>query len=204
MTISSVVAVGAATIRSFSLIAGLCTGATACGSHDPPPIVDPGGPFHTLVPGDKTISALNPAEVQVLCADLVNAHESFLYEAIAGEESCRETSDAAGRMAVSQGGDYQTACQSYYDDCKANLTSSPSWFCPLPASDCRTTVLALSACLNEVAAATPVSSCVGTPLCDLTAPRQPPPKTADLPPTPACAVLNQNCPSLPMGSLCGN
>ena len=62
--------------------------------------------------------------------------------------------DAVGRMAMSQGSDYQTACRTYYDDCEARAaTGSPRWPCPLPASDCHATVLALSACLNQIAAA---------------------------------------------------
>src|SRR5436190_11539448 len=117
-------------MRGASLLVGISVCVMACGSDGPEPIVDPGGPFHTLVPGDETISALNPAEVQVLCADLVDAHKSFLDDAVAAEESCRLTADSAGRTAVLQGGDYQTACRATYDDCKAMVaTSSPNWSC---------------------------------------------------------------------------
>src|SRR3954465_13505344 len=74
-------------------------------------------------------------------------------------------------------------------------TRSSDWSCPLLASGCRATVLALSACLNQVAAATPVSLCVRLPLCDRDAPDPPPlRKKSDLPPAPACAVLNGDCP----------
>ncbi len=191
--------------RRVSLIVGVSVCVMACGSNAPEPIVDPGGPFHTLVPGDRTISALNPADVQVLCADLVDAHRSFLSEAVIAEESCRETADAVGRLAMSQGSDYQTACRTYYDDCEAMVAGrSTDWPCPLPASDCHATVLALSACLNQIAAATPVSSCIRSALCDLTAGLQPPPKTADLPPAPACGVLDRDCPVLLTTYLCGN
>jgi hypothetical protein len=188
--------VEAVIMRRVSLIVGVSVWVMACGSDAPKPIVDPGGPFHTLVPGDRTIAALNPAEVQVLCADLSTAHKSFLTEAVVAEETCRETADAVGRVAMSQAGDYQAACRANYDACEAMVaTSRPDWSCPLPASDCHATVLALSACLNQIAAATPLSLCVRTPLCDLTAPDPPPlPKFSDLPPAPACDVLNRACP----------
>jgi hypothetical protein len=189
------------------MIVGVAVCLTACGSDHQEPIVDPGGPFQTLVPGDRTISTLNPAEIQVLCADLADAHETFLREAVASEESCRETADAAGRLAMSQGGDYQTACRASYDRCESMVaTRSSDWSCPLPASGCHATVLALSACLNQVAAATPVSLCVRLPLCDLNAPDPARlPKESDLPPAQACAVLNRDCPvtGLLAGYLCG-
>jgi hypothetical protein len=181
----------------------------ACGSDpqkQPDPIVDPGGPFHTAVPGDRTISTLDPADAQVLCADLADAHRTFLEDAVVLEQICREEADSVGRQTMSQGGDYQTACQARYDGCKANLaTASLSWSCPLPAANCNATVLELSACLNEIAAATPVSVCVRVSLCDLAEPDPPPlPKASDLPPLPACVALNKDCPvsGLIAGYLC--
>jgi hypothetical protein len=195
-------------MKGVSLLVGVAVSLMACGSDHqdrPDPIVDPGGPFHTAVPGDRTISTLDPAEAQVLCADLVDAHRTFLDEAVVLEQICREEADAVGRQTVSQGGDYQTACQARYDGCKTNLATSSLWSCPLPASNCNATVLELSACLNEIAAATPLSLCVRVPLCDLAAPDPPPlPRTADLPPLPACVAFNGDCPvsGLTAGYLC--
>jgi hypothetical protein len=183
----------------------------ACGSDNQDqdaqaPIVDPGGPFHTVIPGDRMISTLDPADTQVLCADLVDAHRSFLDDAVVLEQICREEADSVGKQTAAQGGDYQTACQARYDGCKANLaTASISWSCPLPASACQATVLELSACLNQIAAATPLSLCARVPLCDVTEPDPPPlPKTSDLPPLPACVALNRDCPvsGLSAGYLC--
>jgi hypothetical protein len=159
-----------------------------------------------VVPSDRTISTLDPADAQVLCADLVDAHRTFLEDAVVLEQTCRVDADAVGRQTASQGGDYQTACQARYDGCKMNLSmASFGWSCPLPASNCNATVLELSACLNEIAAATPLSVCVRVPLCDLAAPDPPPlPKTSDLPPLPACVAFNHDCPvsGLIAGYLC--
>jgi len=196
-------------MKGVSFIVGVAVSVMACGSDpqkQPDPIVDPGGPFHTAVPADRTISTLDAAEAQALCADLADAHRTFLEDAVVFDQTCRVDADAVGRQTMSQGGDYQTACQARYDGCKTNLATAPlSWSCPLPASNCQATVLELSACLNEIAAATPLSLCVRVPLCDLAAPDPPPlPRTSDLPPLPACVALNHDCPvsGLTAGYLC--
>jgi len=196
-------------MKGVALLVGVAVSLMACGSdpqEQPDPIVDPGGPFHTAIPGDRTISTLDPAEAQALCADLADAHRTFLDNAVVLELICREEADTVGKQTMSDGGDYQTACQARYDGCKVNLATSPlSWSCPLPAANCNATVLELSACLNEIAAATPLSLCVREPLCDLAPPDPPPlPKASDLPPLPACVALNKDCPvsGLRAGYLC--
>ena len=114
-----------------------------------------------------------------------------------------------GANSADGGNDYQRACQSAYDTCTANLrTFSSSLFaCPLPAQGCGASVELLSACVNEIAAADPISLCTGTGGCgvasDVGATLPTPPKLASLPPTPACARLTQECPTVYFIYPCG-
>lgn len=181
------------------LIAAGATG--GCPRDAPPPIPDPGGPFHTNVAANKSLSSLTDGEVQDLCTAILIADQSFLLEAITSEEVCR--GDSVYRTDAGAG--FLTACQTAYDNCKGDLASSHAIGCPLPAPGCNATVELVSACLNELAATNPVSTCVGLPTCEQAA--NPPfdagtRDLSNLPPRPACDRLGQECPDLSFGYPC--
>jgi hypothetical protein len=184
-------------------------GAAGCGSAAPQPIVDPGGPFHTDVPTGKRIGALDASEAASLCADLLTAHQTFLTEAVAVELGCRVGAIDAANFAARNGDDFQTSCRAYYDNCEAQTAASaPRWTCPLPLPSCSVSVLTLSACINEIAAATPFSVCVNYPTCDGLEPGEvtpgPIPTLSALPDAPGCKALNLACPQLAHGYTCGH
>ena len=174
-----------------SLVALVVLVAGGCGSSALAPIPDPGGPFHTNVAADKTLGSLTAEETLELCNDLESADSAFLLTAAVSQEVCLQNGYAAASLvdagtgsvdsgaadaadagtgqvdsAAANGNVYQRACQNEYNSCLADLMSSPDLFaCPLPASGCSATVELLSACLNEIAAADPISLCTGTQGC---------------------------------------
>jgi hypothetical protein len=214
-------------IRSLSLpVWVLLLAGGACGSSAPAPIPDPGGPFHTNVSANKTLGSLTSDETLELCNDLHAADGTFLVRAYATQVTCLLNGYAAASLVdagtgsvdsgtanaadagfgqvdggAANGTIYQRACQSEYDSCVATLMNGGDLFsCPLPAPGCSASVELLSACLNEVAAADPISLCTGTEGCSaasaVEAVLPTPPKSASLPPTPACARLTQECPTV--------
>ena len=181
----------------------IAAGATwGCSCDAPAPIPDPGGPFHTNVAANKSLSSLTDGEVQDLCTAILIADKSFLIDAITTEEVCR--GDSVSR--TDAGAEFLTACQAAYDNCKGDLASGHGALgCPLPALGCNATVDLVSACLNELAATNPVSTCVHLPTCEAAA--NPPfdggtRDLSNLPARPACDRLGQECPDVSFGYPC--
>jgi hypothetical protein len=199
----------------------LATGG-GCGSSVQTPIPDPGGPFHTNVAGNRTLGSLTVDEVAQLCNDLQSADRAFLTTAAVYQETCLEFGYEAafavdaGTAPIDSGGPeaadagtgpvdggspdanvYQRVCQREYDHCLSQQTGSVGLSCPLPVPGCSATVELASACLNEIAAADPISLCTGNQGCGAASAIEPvlptPPKIADLPSTPACDRLQKEC-----------
>ncbi|HEX2660183.1 MAG TPA: hypothetical protein VHU40_17995 [Polyangia bacterium] len=158
---------------------------------------DPGGPFHTDVSATHSISLLDPAESGQLCSDLI-AFGLVSTSALDTESVCRSVAIEVAPAVT--GGDFQTNCQEIYAECKAMGSYTP--VCPLPLPDCHATVGDLRACIDEIAAATPLESCLTIPSCEQIVPGQPipyrtEPATSSLPPTPACErVRTKGCKAL--------
>ena len=222
-------------IRSLSILAFVVLVAgVACGSPMETPIPDPGGPFHTNVSASKTLGSLTADETSELCNDLKGADSAFLLTAAVSQEVCLQNGYAAASLidagsgpvdsgaadAADPGGGpvdsgaadasvYQRACQSEYNRCLADVMKSPQLFdCPLPVEGCSATVELLSACLNEIAAADPISLCTGTQGCSAAAAVETAlpasPNIASLPPTPACGRLTRECPTVSFTFPCGS
>jgi hypothetical protein len=64
----------------------------------------PGRPVPHGGSGDRTISTLDAAEAQALCADLADAHRTFLEDAVVLDQTCRVDADAVGRQTMSARG----------------------------------------------------------------------------------------------------
>jgi hypothetical protein len=177
----------------------IAAGATwGCSRDTPAPIPDPGGPFHTYVAADKPLSALTAAETQELCAEISNAEASFLNGAVVAEETCRGFSVGF----TDAGAGFLTACQAEYDKCKRQMAGNNGALnCPFPAPGCNAPVELVSACMNEMAATNPISTCVVQPTCEAAAASPQPvdagtPDLSSLPPMPACERLGQECPTV--------
>lgn len=180
-----------------------------CSSSPPPPIPDPGGPFHTDVSPGATLGALAADQAEALCVQLAVANQSYLRAAVESEAACRGgavgiTTAAARQQELLDGGvdagGLLSVCQKTYDGCRRDL-SSP---CIVPAPGCAATVELLSACLNEIANSDPLAKCVTTPTCGEAADAGWTPAAGagpcgaapNAPSLPACARLFSQCPDL--------
>jgi hypothetical protein len=178
-----------------------------CGSSAPPlaPIPDPGGPFQTSVPPNRTLDALTSEQYQELCNELAAA--PYLQQGLNREWTCRvEGIEFANRTSLgigdggADGGSFLSVCQAAHDNCQQQpIFSSP---CSVPAH-CTATVELLSACVNELANTDPVATCLAIPSCAMVAAtgKADPISIGPCPngPSPACTRLAQQCPGALQG-----
>jgi hypothetical protein len=177
---ASVKLVSTVSCKGMSLVAAVvCVLGLGCTSSPPPPIPDPGGPFHTSVPPNTTLDALTDTQFQELCGEVSAAQQAYLAGAVTSEGACRELGvedavrfgpDGSVRPSPLEPGDggadgaFLSACQADYQGCEQQAMANPPP-CGLILDGCGETVELLSACLNEIANTNPVATCVSVPSC---------------------------------------
>jgi hypothetical protein len=195
-------------------------GGGATGNPDPP-VIDPGGPFSTSIPAGRHLQDLNTGEQTQLCADIAMVDRAFLQTAVLNELTCRSLAiDTATGEAIDAGDagplsneQLLAFCEQGYRSCTAlAATEGLVRPCVLPLDPtCRSmpvTVGDLSACLNELAAAHPVETCVTSPTCSdtygadaMTSQTRSP--SLHAPNLPACTRLDRMCPPAALFFPCG-
>jgi hypothetical protein len=170
---------------STGVTAGSTTGTNSGGST--------GGTFTSSIPAGTPLNTLTPSQLQTLCSE----GDAFLapYRPTIDDFGCRLEAVFLAGLGASTDAEARTACQQFYDQCKASGSTSTT-MCNAPAADCMATVGELTACINDQAplfssALNSLPSCSTLTLADL----QSDGGITDGPPTPpSCATYQQKCP----------
>jgi len=164
-----------------------------------PPIADPRGPFEAELAPDRPLADLSVTDCAEVCGELGSAAVTFLDGAVAIDKRCAARAEELTRALDASTDDARAAhCAELYARCKVDEAQRPGYVCPLahPPQRCTATIADLSACLNQLAAAVPVSACVTWTACgnsEGAPPQHSRPVNHDVP---ACVRLHRICPDL--------